>query len=111
MGGLKLAGELPYGVKGWSTDESKHLIKEVILANAENYTFKSLPVPQIDMGMKVIGLLLFVSGGVYTARPCQPGNFPCYISDLSLLCQGITLFPDIQGNFTLFIRLHILLSL
>ena len=36
--------------------------------------------------------------------PLQPGNFPRYIRDFSLIYQGKKLFPYIQGNFTLYIR-------
>ena len=40
----------------------------------------------------------------------EPGTFPCYTVDFSLLYQDHKLFPAIQGNSTLYIGFHILLS-
>ena len=41
----------------------------------------------------------------------KSGHLPCCIKEFSLLYQGNNLFPDISGNFTLYIRIHILLPL
>ena len=41
----------------------------------------------------------------------QPENFTRHIRDFSLVYQDKNLFPYIKGNFTLFVRLRILLSL
>ena len=51
-------------------------------------------------------LLKNIQYTVYTLlkMPLQPRNFPRYKRDFSLLYQGKNLFPNIQANFTLYIR-------